>query len=68
MAFSEFRGNPQIVAALRASLRADRVPNALFWTVSGSHLYGFSSTDSDVDLRGCFAAPLRALIGLKAPL
>ena len=32
MAFSEFRGNPQIVAALRASLRADRVPNALLLT------------------------------------
>lgn len=32
MAFSEFRGNPQIVAALRGSLRADRVPHALLFT------------------------------------
>jgi DNA polymerase III subunit delta' len=32
MAFSEFRGNPQIVAALRASLRAGRVPHALLFT------------------------------------
>ena len=27
------------------------LPGALFVTVSGSHLYGFSSLDSDVDLR-----------------
>lgn len=45
----------------------ERVPAALFWTVSGSHLYGFPSVDSDVDLRGCFLAPLRSVIGLKTP-
>ena len=45
----------------------ERVPGALFWTVSGSHLYGFPSVDSDIDLRGCFLAPLRALVGLKQP-
>jgi hypothetical protein len=50
-----------------AQWAAARVPNALFWTVSGSHLYGFSSVDSDIDLRGCFLAPLRALVGLKPP-
>ncbi len=31
MAFSEFRGNPQIVTALRGALRADRVPHALLF-------------------------------------
>jgi uncharacterized protein len=45
----------------------ERVPGALFWTVSGSHLYGFPSADSDIDLRGCFLAPLRALVGLRPP-
>lgn len=44
-----------------------RVPGALFWTVSGSHLYGFPSADSDIDLRGCFVAPLRAIVGLRPP-
>ena len=44
-----------------------RVPAALFWTVSGSHLYGFPSADSDVDLRGCFLAPVRDLVGLRPP-
>jgi predicted nucleotidyltransferase len=43
----------------------DRVPGSLFWTVSGSHLYGFSSADSDIDLRGAFAAPLPALVGIR---
>ena len=32
MAFSEFRGNPQIVTALRGALRAVRVPHALLFT------------------------------------
>lgn len=45
----------------------ERVPTALFWTISGSHLYGFPSVDSDIDLRGCFLAPLRAIVGLRQP-
>jgi DNA polymerase-3 subunit delta' len=32
MGFSEFRGNPQIVTALRGALRAGRVPHALLFT------------------------------------
>jgi len=32
MAFSEFRGNPQVVAALRGALRAGRVPHTLLFS------------------------------------
>ena len=32
----------------------------LFVTVSGAHLYGFPSPDSDIDLRGCHLMPLRS--------
>ena len=39
----------------------------LFVTVSGAHLYGFPSSDSDVDLRGCHQLPLRDLVGLDLP-
>jgi predicted nucleotidyltransferase len=39
----------------------------LFVTVSGAHLYGFPSADSDVDLRGCHLLPLRAVVGLDMP-
>lgn len=39
----------------------------LFVTVSGSHIYGFNSPDSDVDLRGCHSLPLSDVVGLKPP-
>jgi uncharacterized protein len=39
----------------------------LFVTVSGAHLYGFPSADSDVDLRGCHQLPLRYVVGLDVP-
>ena len=41
--------------------------NPLFVTVSGAHLYGFPSPDSDVDLRGCHQLPLRDIVGIDRP-
>jgi len=38
----------------------------LFATVSGAHLYGFPSPDSDVDLRGVHLLPLEQIVGLTA--
>lgn len=38
----------------------------LFATISGAHLYGFPSPDSDYDLRGCHILPIKAVIGLNA--
>ncbi|NER36110.1 MAG: nucleotidyltransferase domain-containing protein [Oscillatoria sp. SIO1A7] len=38
----------------------------LFVTISGSHLYGFASPDSDYDLRGVHILPVREVIGLDA--
>jgi hypothetical protein len=37
----------------------------LFATVSGAHLYGFASRDSDYDLRGCHVLPLASVAGLE---
>lgn len=37
----------------------------LFATISGAHLYGFPSADSDVDLRGVHVLPLVAVLGLS---
>lgn len=37
----------------------------LFATVSGAHLYGFPSPNSDVDLRGVHCLPLELLLGLN---
>jgi uncharacterized protein len=36
----------------------------LFVTISGAHLYGFPSRDSDYDLRGVHILPVQAVIGL----
>lgn len=53
----------QLDSRLQSAARL-HVPGALFVTVSGAHLYGFSSPDSDYDLRGSHAAPLADLVGL----
>lgn len=37
----------------------------LFTTISGAHLYGFPSADSDYDLRGAHILPLKKVIGLN---
>ena len=38
----------------------------VFATVSGAHLYGFPSPDSDFDLRGIHLLPLEQIVGLNA--
>jgi uncharacterized protein len=37
----------------------------VFATVSGAHLYGFPSPDSDFDLRGVHVLPLKDVVGLE---
>jgi predicted nucleotidyltransferase len=37
----------------------------LFATISGAHLYGFPSPDSDYDLRGAHILPLENVVGLN---
>lgn len=39
----------------------------LFVTVSGAHLYGFASADSDYDIRGCHVTPAREMLRLSPP-
>jgi predicted nucleotidyltransferase len=49
----------------RVAEAAARHPHSLaFATVSGAHLYGFPSPDSDWDLRGVHLLPLASLLGL----
>lgn len=40
-------------------------PTPLFATISGAHLFGFASADSDVDIRGSFVLPIDKVIGLE---
>jgi len=37
----------------------------IFAAISGAHLYGFPSADSDFDLRGVHVLPLKEVVGLK---
>lgn len=37
----------------------------VFATISGAHLYGFPSADSDFDLRGVHLLPLKDIVGLE---
>jgi len=58
--------NEMELALLRPAI--DQLPYpSLFVTVSGAHLYGFPSPDSDFDLRGAHVLPLASVIGLDQP-
>ncbi len=52
-----------LAAQLRPIVAAQRYP-LLFATVSGAHLYGFPSPDSDFDLRGVHVLPADEVVGL----
>ncbi len=52
--------------AIRRAAGGHRHP-LLFATISGAHLYGFPSPDSDWDLRGCHVLPSREFLGLRPP-
>lgn len=54
--------DPRIEAAV-----SELTIEPIFITVSGAHLYGFESADSDVDLRACHVASPRDALGLFPP-
>ncbi len=55
-----------MVHDLRLNSMVERQPYPLlFVTISGAHLYGFPSPDSDYDLRGAHVLPLSEVIGLR---
>ncbi len=53
--------------ALLKALAAEHPRPVLFATLSGAHLYGFPSEDSDFDLRGVHLMSLNDLFGLAEP-
>jgi predicted nucleotidyltransferase len=61
------RNDPTPVTAdprLEKQVREHPYP-LLFATISGAHLYGFPSPDSDFDLRGIHLLPLENVVGMK---
>ena len=55
--------SPGIAERLRSEAARHPYP-LLFATISGAHLYGFPSPDSDFDLRGCHVLPPEEVVGL----
>jgi uncharacterized protein len=49
--------------ALRETAKAEAKP--LFVTISGAHLYGFASPDSDFDVRGSHLLPLKTVVSMS---
>ncbi len=46
---------------------ASKGPAPVFAAISGAHLYGFASPDSDVDLRGAFLHTTHAMLSMFPP-
>lgn len=58
----------RVIAHGRRFLERVRPPGTvLCCALTGSHLYGFSSPDSDIDLKGVALAPIEQLLGLGQP-
>lgn len=59
--------NAQVIDYKKLQKQVDAHPYPLvFATISGAHLYGFPSADSDFDLRGIHLMPLDQVVGLDA--
>ncbi len=56
---------PQSVARALDCALAEQPYPLVFVTLSGAHLYGFPSPDSDYDLRGVHVLPAREVLGLE---
>lgn len=58
--------NLEIIKRIKKELN-DKSAHLLFLTISGSHLYGFSSKNSDIDYRGVFIYNTSKWLGLSKP-
>lgn len=52
------------MSSLKKQIEQHRYP-LMFATISGAHLYGFPSPDSDFDLRGVHVLPVEEVVGLQ---
>lgn len=61
---------PQLAQYAREFIREQNLDHKkgitpIFVALTGSHLYGFPSEDSDYDIRGCYASSLEKVLGIK---
>jgi len=60
----DLRRHLEVISAIKEKL-ADKSATLMNLTISGSHLYGFTSKDSDIDYRGTFILNTGKLLSLK---
>lgn len=58
---------PDLALARRFVAAHPNPGEVLMVGVTGSHIYGFSSPDSDIDLKGIHQVPTRAMLGFGKP-
>lgn len=56
----------EVISKIKEKLY-DKNAKLISLMISGSHLYGFESEDSDIDYRGMFISDTRDFLGLKPP-
>ena len=54
-----------VISKIRKIIAEVSAGKLFFLTVSGAHLYGFASANSDIDLRGAYIADTNILLGLN---
>ena len=55
----------KVIAKIKDKIDRDKNGTLIYLTISGSHLYGFASNDSDVDYRGTYLTGTEGLLGLN---
>jgi predicted nucleotidyltransferase len=62
----DFPKNHKLIKSITKDISNSKTFNGkiLFLTISGSHLYGFTSRNSDVDYRGAYIAATDTLLGI----
>lgn len=58
--------NPVVTSTLDSIIGENKII-PVFLVASGAHLYGFPSSDSDVDVRGVFAYSTERMLGMDIP-
>ena len=54
----------EIISRIKQKVNTDHNGRVIYVAISGSHLYGFTSRDSDVDYRGTYIAGTENFLGL----
>lgn len=57
----------EVISRIKEKIANNGGGRLIYLTISGSHLYGFPSRNSDIDYRGCYQADTNQFLGLRQP-